>query len=97
MNIVAPVTTAVSTASQATATAASNAYKVPSIKAALHSTAITFAALASGFLIQAITDGATSSPTSLIAYAKIHWFGYAIAQVVAPAIRAYAATKNAPS
>lgn len=97
MNIVAPVTNAVSTASQATAAAASNAYKVPSIKAAVHSVVITFAALAAGFLIQAQADGATSSPTALLAYGETHWLGFAIAQVVAPALRAYTATKNSPS
>lgn len=102
MNIVAPVTNAVQSATAATTIAASNAYKVPSIKAAIHSAVITFAALAAGFLVQASLDtsvspGAMSSLSALWLYVQGHWIGYAVAQVVAPALRAYNASKSTPS
>ncbi|MDE2097376.1 MAG: hypothetical protein KGL39_09045 [Patescibacteria group bacterium] len=63
-------------------------------EAAVHSVWITFCAATAGLLTAAVASGNASTPAHLLAYGKAQWFGYAIANIVAPALRAGVAAKK---
>jgi hypothetical protein len=62
--------------------------------AGFHSTYITFLALAGGLLTAAAASGNAGSPGTLWIYIKANAFGYLIANIIAPTIRAAAAAKG---
>lgn len=62
--------------------------------AAAHSAWITALALAGGLLTAAYASGNANSPQALAAYVKANAFGYLIANLIAPSIRAAAAAKG---
>lgn len=64
------------------------------VSAAVHSAWVSFLALAGGLLTAAAATGNATSPTLLIAYVKANGFGYVIANLIAPSIRAAAAVKR---
>ena len=65
--------------------------------AAFHSAWITALALAGGLLTAAVASGNAGTPAALLAYVKANAFGYAIANIIAPTIRAAAAAKGTPA
>lgn len=56
--------------------------------AAFHSLWITFIALCAGLLAGAMQSAMVDSPAHLLAYIKAQWFPFAIANLIAPMIRA---------
>jgi hypothetical protein len=65
--------------------------------AALHSLYISFAAVSGGLLTAAAVSGNATSWPVLLAYTKANAFGYVIANLIAPSIRAAAAAKKGPT
>jgi hypothetical protein len=64
------------------------------LAAGFHSTYITFAAVTAGLLTAAVASGNAGNPETLWTYVKANAFGYVVANVVAPTIRAAAAAKG---